>query len=167
VRSAVRFAAFNEEYSTAKILQQVNSIICFDEVLKDILSSLSLLLIDSETNRITYAGAGDLPLLQYSNETGELTMVSSSGLLLGLFEEGNYTEKEIVLNQGDRLFVFTDGMIDFIDKTGKKSDYNQFSKTLKPFMEKENNFTHIAKSLFSGNLNEQVDDRSIISIYKN
>jgi sigma-B regulation protein RsbU (phosphoserine phosphatase) len=167
VRSAVRFAAFNEEYSTARILQQVNSIICFDEVLKDILSSLSLLLIDSETNRITYAGAGDLPLQHYNNETGELTMVSSSGLLLGLFEEGNYTEKEIVLNQGDRLFVFTDGMIDFIDKTVKKSDYNQFSKTLKPFMEKENNFTYIAKSLFSGNLNEQVDDRSIISIYKN
>lgn len=167
VRSAVRFAAFNQEYSTAKILQQVNDVICFDEVLKDILSSLSLLLIDSETGKISYAGAGDLPLLQYSSETGELTSVSSSGLLLGLFEQGNYTEREIVLNQGDRLFIFTDGMIDFVDKTGKKSDYNQFSKTLKPLLEKENNFRYIAERLFAGNLNEQVDDRSIISIYKN
>jgi sigma-B regulation protein RsbU (phosphoserine phosphatase) len=166
VRSAVRFAAFNHEYSTARIMQQVNSIICFDEVLKDILSSLSLLLIDSETNKITYSGAGDLPLLQYKSETDELVSVSSSGLLLGLFEEGNYSEREIVLKEGDRLFVFTDGMIDFIDATGKKSDYNQFSKTLKPFVKKENNFTHIAKTLFDGNLNEQVDDRSIISIYK-
>ncbi|MES2810702.1 MAG: fused response regulator/phosphatase [Bacteroidota bacterium] len=167
VRSAVRFAAFNQEYSTARIMQQVNSIICFDEVLKDILSSLSLLLIDTETNRITYSGAGDLPLLQYTEETGELVSVSSSGLLLGLFEEGNYSEREIVLKPGDRLFVFTDGMIDFIDATGKKSDYNQFSKTLKPFMEKENNFTQLAQTLFAENLNEQVDDRSIISIYKN
>ncbi|WP_214071953.1 SpoIIE family protein phosphatase [Mucilaginibacter sp. dw_454] len=167
VRSAVRFAAFNNEYSTSKILQQVNAIICFDEVLKDILSSLSLLLIDSETNKITYSGAGDLPLLHYSLEADELNMVSSSGLLLGLFEEGNYSEKEIQLKQGDRLFIFTDGMIDFIDATGKKSDYNQFLKTLKPFMEKENNFTDIASKLFNNNLNEQVDDRSIISIYKN
>jgi sigma-B regulation protein RsbU (phosphoserine phosphatase) len=167
VRSAVRFAAFNQEYSTARIMQQVNSIICFDEVLKDILSSLSLLLIDTETNKITYSGAGDLPLLQYSNETAELTSVSSSGLLLGLFEEGNYSEREIILKPGDRLFVFTDGMIDFVDATGKKSDYNQFSKTLKPFMEKENNFAQLAQKLFAENLNEQVDDRSIISIYKN
>ncbi|MCC8425416.1 SpoIIE family protein phosphatase [Mucilaginibacter sp. UR6-11] len=167
VRSAVRFAAFNKEYSTSKILQQVNSIICFDEVLKDILSSLSLLLIDSETKRITYSGAGDLPLLHYNHEAGDLSMISSSGLLLGLFEEGNYSEKEIILKPGDRLFVFTDGMIDFIDKTGKKSDYNQFLKTLNPFMRKENNFTDIAANLFSNNLSEQVDDRSIISIYKN
>lgn len=167
VRSAVRFAAFNNEYSTAKILQQVNTIICFDEVLKDILSSLSLLLIDSQTNKITYSGAGDLPLLHYSYEAGELNMISSSGLLLGLFEEGNYNEKEITLKQGDRLFAFTDGMIDFVDATGKKSDYNQFSKRLKPFMEKQNNFTQIVSDLFNHNLNEQVDDRSIISIYKN
>ncbi len=167
VRSAVRFAAFNQEYSTARILQQVNDVICFDEVLKDILSSLSLLLIDSETGKIKYAGAGDLPLLQYSSDTGELASVSSSGLLLGLFEQGNYTEREIALKPGDRLFIFTDGMIDFVDKTGKKSDYNQFSKTLKPLLEKENNFKYIAERLFAGNLNEQVDDRSIISIYKN
>ena len=167
VRSAVRFAAFNNEYSTARIMQQVNAIICFDEVLQDILSSLSLLLIDTETNKITYSGAGDLPLLHYNREADELQMVSSSGLLLGLFEEGNYSEKEIVLKQGDRLFVFTDGMIDFIDATGKKSDYKQFSKTLKPFMEKDNNFTGIVSNLFNNNLNEQVDDRSIISIYKN
>lgn len=167
VRSAVRFAAFNNEYSTARIMQQVNAIICFDEVLQDILSSLSLLLIDTETNKITYSGAGDLPLLHYNQEADELQMVSSSGLLLGLFEEGNYSEKEIVLKQGDRLFIFTDGMIDFIDDTGKKSDYKQFSKTLKPFMEKDNNFTDIVSNLFNSSLNEQVDDRSIISIYKN
>ncbi|MFD2144888.1 PP2C family protein-serine/threonine phosphatase [Mucilaginibacter antarcticus] len=167
VRSAVRFAAFNQEYSTARIMEQVNSIICFDEVLKDILSSLSLLLIDAETGKITYSGAGDLPLLHYDHVTGELASVSSSGLLLGLFEEGDYSEREIALKPGDRLFVFTDGMIDFVDATGKKSDYNQFSKTLKPFMEKENNFTQLAQTLFAENLNEQVDDRSIISIYKN
>ncbi|GAA4097319.1 response regulator [Mucilaginibacter panaciglaebae] len=167
VRSAVRFAAFNNEYSTAKILQQVNSIICFDEVLKDILSSLSLLLIDSETNKITYSGAGDLPLLHYRSESAELNMISSSGLLLGLFAEGNYNEKEIILKQGDRLFIFTDGMIDFVDANGKKSDYNRFSKALKPFIAKENNFTEIVSNLFNHNLNEQVDDRSIISIYKN
>lgn len=166
VRSAVRFAAFNNEYSTSKILQQVNAIICFDEVLQDILSSLSLLLIDTESDKITYSGAGDLPLLHYNHKADELNMISSSGLLLGLFQDGNYSEKEIELQPGDRLFVFTDGMIDFIDATGKKSDYNQFSKTLKPFMKKENNFNDMVLSLFNQNLNEQVDDRSIISIYK-
>jgi sigma-B regulation protein RsbU (phosphoserine phosphatase) len=167
IRSAVRFAAFNEEYSTSNILQQVNNIICYDDVLKDILSSLSLLLIDSENNRITYSGAGDLPLLHYKRKDDKLKSVSSSGLLLGLFAQGNYSEQEIMLEKGDKLFIFTDGLIDFADKSGKKSDYNLFSKTLQPYLTNDNAFEQIKDELFSKEKSEQVDDQSIISIYKN
>ncbi|MGZ3871959.1 MAG: SpoIIE family protein phosphatase [Mucilaginibacter sp.] len=167
VRSAVRFAAFNEEYSTAKILQQVNEVICFDNVLNDILSSLSLLLIDSETGRITYSGAGDLPLLHYNSKHKLLDPVKSSGLLLGLFSNGDYSEQEIILDKDDRLFIFTDGMTDFGDFTGKRSDYSLFSKSLQPFLENNQPFASIKEDLFNRSLAYQVDDSSIISINKN
>jgi sigma-B regulation protein RsbU (phosphoserine phosphatase) len=167
VRSAVRFAAYNGEYSTAKILKQVNDVICFDDVLKDILSSLSLLLVNTETGRITYSGAGDLPLLHYEAAEGKLKTIGSQGLLLGLFANGDYDEQEIILQRGDGLFLFTDGMIDFTDSTGKKSDYEQFSKKLGSFLEQAGNFEYLKDSLFNNNLNRQVDDQSIISIYKN
>lgn len=167
VRSAVRFAAFNEEYDVAAILQKVNSIICFDNVLKDILSSLSLLLVDSETGRITYSGAGDLPLLHYKAANNHINTISSSGLLLGLFEQGNYTRQEIILEKGDRLFIFTDGMIDFADETGKKSDFALFLKTLHPYLIMDDAFAKMKQKLFTKHLGKQVDDQSIISIYKN
>lgn len=167
IRSAVRFAAFNENYSTSNILQKVNNLICYDDVLMDILSSLSLVLIDNERNRVTYSGAGDLPLLHYKSQKNQLSPVSSSGLLLGLFPDGNYSEQEIILEPNDQLFIFTDGMIDFEDETGKKSDYTLFSKKLHPFLTKPNALELMKTGLFTQNLNEPVDDRSIISIYKN
>jgi sigma-B regulation protein RsbU (phosphoserine phosphatase) len=166
IRSAVRFAAFNGEYSTAKILQQVNDVICFDEVLKDILSSLSLMLIDSETATITYSGAGDLPLLHYKQAENKFVHISSSGLLLGLFADGSYNEQQIKLLPNDGLFIFTDGMIDFADISGKKSDYNRFASVLQGMLATQTSFTDM-KTQFEQHLQGQVDDQSIIGIYKN
>lgn len=165
IRSAVRFAASDHEYSTANILFKVNNIICLDDVLKDILSSMALLLVDTTTGNITYSGAGDLPLLHYKAAKKNIDPVSSSGLLLGLFEQGVFNEQVISLAPGDKLFVFTDGMIDFADATGNKSDYNMFSKMLLPNLKNGEGFAGI-KGLFDKGLNTQVDDRSIICINK-
>ena len=165
IRSAVRFAAFNGEYSTAKILRQVNDVICLDEVLKDILSSLSLVLIDSESAIITYSGAGDLPLLHYKQAENKFKHISSSGLLLGLFADGSYSEQQLTLQPNDGLFIFTDGMIDFADGTGKKSDYNRFASHLLDMLKTGGSFTDMKKD-FEQNLQGQVDDQSIICIYK-
>jgi sigma-B regulation protein RsbU (phosphoserine phosphatase) len=165
IRSAVRFAAFNGEYSTAKILRQVNDVICFDEVLKDILSSLSLVLIDSESGVITYSGAGDLPLLHYKQAENKFVHISSSGLLLGLFADGSYSEQQILLQPNDGLFIFTDGMIDFADDVGKKSDYNHFAAKLLSSLQTQPLFADM-KTQFDNDLQGQVDDQSIIAIYK-
>lgn len=167
IRSAVRFSAFNEEYSTATILYKVNNVICFDDVLKDILSSLSLLLIDSESDKVTYSGAGDLPLLHYSAAEQKFTPINSSGLLLGLFPDGRYDEQEIILKTEDKLFAFTDGMIDFRDLTGKKSDYDLFSGSLLPFLTTPDYFDKIKSEILTKDTDNRVDDSSIIILYKN
>jgi sigma-B regulation protein RsbU (phosphoserine phosphatase) len=166
VRSAIRFAAFNEDYSTVDILNKVNSVICFDNILKDILSSLSLLLIDSETGALTYSGAGDLPLVHYQHAQRQVSTISSSGLLLGLFENGNFNEQNIILEPGDSLFIFSDGLIDFSDGTGKKSDFNDFSNLLLQKLSTGENFGQIKEGFLNNGLQEQVDDRSLIRIYK-
>jgi len=165
IRSAIRFAAYNGEYSTAKILQQVNKIICFDDVLADILSSISLLLIDSETGAVTYSGAGDLPLLHYKHAQSKFSTISSSGLLLGLFSDGVYNQQEILMEANDQLFIFTDGMIDFADAGGKKSDYNHFAAEMLEKLQAKDTFTDI-KSHFDALLANQIDDQSVISVYK-
>ena len=167
VRSAIRFAVLDGEYSAAAILHKVNSVICFDNMLKDILSSLSLLLLDSETGEITYAGAGDLPLLHYRANTKQVERIQSTGILLGLFEAGNYDEQKIKLLPHDKLFIFTDGMIDFVADSGKKSDFNSFEENIRPYLQAGDGFEEIKTKLFVANPAQQADDQSIISIYKN
>ena len=166
VRAAIRFGILDHDYSVSSILKKVNNVICLDDILKDILSSLSLLMIDNQTQEISYSGAGDLPLLHYESKTAKFKKISSDGLLLGLFSDGNYTEKNVHLEKDDQLFIFTDGMIDFSDVTGKKSDYNFFAEQLEPYVNKKYSFDDIKTNLFKPAIATRVDDCSIINIYK-
>ncbi|MEO6150546.1 MAG: SpoIIE family protein phosphatase, partial [Mucilaginibacter sp.] len=137
-------------------------------VLQDILSSLSLILIDSEKQTLTYSGAGDLPLLHYDAEAKQVNIIKSAGLLLGLFAEGSYNENEIILKDTDQLFIFTDGLIDFASESGSKSDYNLFAEKINSWL-KDNetaDFRQMKKDLFNIDGDKQVDDCSIINIYK-
>ncbi len=166
IRSAVRFGILSGDHSTASILQKVNSVICYDEVLKDMMASTSLLMIDHRLGLVSYSGAGDLPLLKYEAHSRQLMQISSSGLLLGLFREGNYMEQVIELLPGDQLFVFTDGIIDFADRDNKKTDYQLFSKKLLALLQQDVCFSEIKTQLLQPDVNRQVDDSSIINIQR-
>ncbi|MCD8739491.1 fused response regulator/phosphatase [Mucilaginibacter roseus] len=166
VRSAVRFATLSNEFSPANILQKVNSIICLDDVLQDILSSLSLVLIDTESGLITYAGAGDLPLLHYNANTQQLQQVTTDGLLLGMFAGVSYTEQQLVLNPTDQLFIFTDGMIDVADNGKIKTDYENFKYKLSELLTAGISFEEIKQQLFNLSPDIVVDDQSIINIVR-
>lgn len=166
IRAAIRFCILNNDYSVGSILQKVNDVICLDDVLKDILSSLSLLMIDSQTHIITYSGAGDLPLLHFEADTLTLKQISGDGLLLGLFSGNEYTEQQINLSENDQLLIFTDGMIDFSNESGKKSDYNTFANNIDLMLNKKYSFKRIQDELFEPSLAVQVDDCSIIRIRK-
>ncbi|MGN6640622.1 MAG: SpoIIE family protein phosphatase [Mucilaginibacter sp.] len=166
IRAAIRFGIMNGDFSTADILQKVNSVICFDNALKDILSTMSLVMIDKQENTIAYSGAGDLPILHYKAETGEMEQVESPGLLLGVFTDGMYTEQKVELKPNDQLFVFTDGMIDYEENGEKKSDYNKFKNRLLSMIENKLTFKQIRQKLLDNLSPALVDDCSIINIQK-
>ena len=165
IRAAVRFGASGIDNSSAVILQKINDVICDDEGLCDILSSVSLIRVDKQTGRLSYAGAGDLPLLHYHGATGEFSQVGSSGLLLGLMPDGNFTEQEISLAQDDQLFIFTDGLIDIAATEGSKSDYGLFERQLRQHLNDGKTFNDLKSSL-QQQLANLVDDSSIIHISK-
>jgi sigma-B regulation protein RsbU (phosphoserine phosphatase) len=166
IRAAVRFGVSDTDNSTATILQKINKVIYHDEGLRDILSSVSLIRVDKQSGQLSYAGAGDLPLLHYQAATRQLTSVESSGLLLGLMPDGNYTEQMIDLNTGDELFIFTDGLIDFAFGDGKKSDYQAFAARLQQHIANKQGFKELKDKLQQQSA-QLVDDSSILSIQKN
>lgn len=168
VRSAVRLCVMDGDLSPARILKKINRVVVQDEALQDTLSSLSLVLIDSETGKVTYSGGGDLPMLFYRAASGEIRQLQSGGLLLGLMEDGGYDEQEVDLSTGDKLVFFSDGMTDFGDERGKHSDYQAFAESLVPYFSSPDAFGEL-KLRFDGHYVDdvQVDDCSLVFIQKN
>lgn len=167
IRAAIRFCVLDQDFDLATIVQKINKLIYLDESLQNILSSLSLLLLDTHTGEVHYTGAGDLPLIDYRHETGETSTVQSAGLLLGLLEDGFYDNKTISMKPGDQLVIFTDGMIDIPSNGSKKSDYPFFVEKIRPYLGQPESFALIREQVLERiDDSNQMDDASIIFIEK-
>ena len=167
IRAAIRFCVLDNDFTLKTIVQKINKLVYLDESLQNILSSLSLLLLDNQTGQISYTGAGDLPLISFDSEQQSATTVLSSGLLLGLLEDGFYDEQIIQMKSGDQLAIFTDGMIDIPSNGSKKSDYPFFVEKIRPYLGKFKSFDLIKTNVLDQiNDSNQMDDASIIFIEK-
>jgi phosphoserine phosphatase RsbU/P len=165
IRAAIRFSLSEPAYSGAALLQKINEVIYHDDGLRDILCSLSLLCLDKHSGQIYYAGAGDLPLLHYHHVTRQVSRIESTGLLLGMMPDGNYTGQTLRFTEGDQLLLFTDGLIDFVAPSGKKSDYQAFETYIKQQLDGGVTFTELKQQLQLQSA-QMVDDSSIIYIQK-
>lgn len=167
IRSAIRLCVFDGISSPAKILNKINRIVCLDPVLGDVLSTLSLMMIDESTSKVYYAGAGDLPIIHFKKAEDEVVCIKSEGLLLGIIENGLYQEDVLQMLPGDQIVAITDGMIDFDGEKGKTSDYPLFVRSLKPLLGQEDTYKEIKSEMFSENGEGSiVDDRSLVIIEK-
>ena len=67
-------------------------------------------ILDPKSVRLSYANAGhDLPYLRRNGEAEELM---ARGMPLGLMPGMGYEEKQIVLERGDRVFFYSDGLVE-------------------------------------------------------
>jgi sigma-B regulation protein RsbU (phosphoserine phosphatase) len=71
--------------------------------------------LDTTTGRLTFANAGhNVPLLLRAG--GRLEEVMSRGMVLGIMDDMEYDEDEIVLAPGDALVLYTDGITEAMDR---------------------------------------------------
>jgi sigma-B regulation protein RsbU (phosphoserine phosphatase) len=163
IRSAIRLCVFDGNYALPVILNKLNRVICADELLSDIFSTVSILLIDDEACTICYAGAGDLPVLKYEKGKEQLINYQSEGILLGFSDHVQFSDVKIGLEESEELYIVSDGMIDFQINDEKKSDMNMFKEKLFELKRNDEPTEHIVNNLFNKHTS-QVDDCSIIII---
>ncbi|RXF72552.1 fused response regulator/phosphatase [Arcticibacter tournemirensis] len=165
IRSAIRLCVFEGDISTASIVNKINRVVNLDPVLSDVLSTLSLVMINHKTTEVRYTGAGDMPPIFYNRAAGSCSQVQSSGMLLGVMPDGQYDEQIIDMLPGDQLIIVTDGMTDFRNKGGTKTDYRLFVEKVGPLLGRENTMEFIKKETFSEQADSEViDDRSLLFI---
>jgi serine phosphatase RsbU (regulator of sigma subunit) len=78
------------------------------------------LYIDIDNGTATYAGAAHPPMLLWQSKTGRAIECVENGLMLGPFLDSRYSAITFSLEDGDRIALITDGIIEAKDSSEKE-----------------------------------------------
>jgi serine phosphatase RsbU (regulator of sigma subunit) len=86
--------------------------------------------LDAATGRFAYANCGHNPPLVV-RATGRVDLLGSSGPFLGVFAQAEHESGEAVLEPGDRLVLFTDGVVDTFHADGTEFGVDRLADTIR------------------------------------
>jgi sigma-B regulation protein RsbU (phosphoserine phosphatase) len=72
--------------------------------------------LDSEAGVLRYSAAGHPPMLLLRN--GQASGIEENGLMLAAFDFAAYTNAALPLHRGDRLLLYTDGIVEAANAAG-------------------------------------------------
>src|SRR5215203_4099003 len=108
-RTLLRAAYRMGSPAPGEILEQVNNILYRDIPANMFVTCLAALL-DSRSGRLQYANAGhDLPYVRHADGVGRLR---ARGMPLGLMPNMSYEQKEITLEPGESILLYSDGLVE-------------------------------------------------------
>ena len=73
-----------------------------------------------EEKKFVYTNANHPPPLVLKADSDEIIELNTEGFFIGIFENSEFEEKEIILNKGDRILFYTDGIIEAMDSEGNE-----------------------------------------------
>src|SRR5229473_3197843 len=116
----------------ARVLAGLNHALCgkFEEHFV----TAAYVFVDLEKLVLRYAGAGHPPLLLASlsapGRDSESREVEANGLMLGLFPDAAYAAVEIPLGAGDRILLYTDGILESMNAAREEFGKSRLKKFL-------------------------------------
>ncbi|MDR2544123.1 MAG: PP2C family protein-serine/threonine phosphatase [Methanobrevibacter sp.] len=127
--------------------------------------------LELSSGKLNYVNAGHDPPFISRNYSNYTVLTSEPHLVLGVVEDITYTQYETTISEGDRLYLYTDGIIEGINKKNEQFSKNRLLDIL------NNNKTNNIKELIleiKRDLNEfthgmeQFDDETMVILeYKN
>jgi len=103
-------AQSSHAFDPARVLVGLNQSLCGK--FKQHFVTAAYIFVDMEKNSIGYAGAGHPPLLLWRTSRGNTSEVLQNGLILGLFPEATYSVVEVLVEPGDKIILYTDGILE-------------------------------------------------------
>ena len=94
-----------------EVLRRVNARLSQDVLAQGLFLTAGYVLLDAETGELRVASAGHPPIL-LQRAGGEHVLLERTGPALGLVEDVELTEHRLTLEPGDRLMLYTDGLLD-------------------------------------------------------
>ena len=103
-----------EELSPRELCRRLNRTLCEVTPVSKFVSFFYAVL-DGATNRFTYCNAGHNPPLLVRAD-GRVSELNAAGAVLGQFPDWVYEQSDLELAPGDRLMLFTDGLVEASDQ---------------------------------------------------
>jgi serine phosphatase RsbU (regulator of sigma subunit) len=86
--------------------------------------------IDMVAGEMSYAGAAHPPLFVRSAGDGDVSTVEENGLMIGPFPEATYTSVKRRLSPGDRIVMYTDGIVETPNSAEEQFGDNRLKQSL-------------------------------------
>lgn len=100
-----------------ELCARVNSVMC-DNIVSHRFITCFYALLDTQNKKLSYTNAGHFPPMLFRD--GACLRLKEGGPVLGIFPEGHYTQGEIDLRPGDCLVLFTDGVTEARNASGRE-----------------------------------------------
>ena len=88
-------------------------------------------LLDPRTQTLRFSSAGHLDPYVYRAATRDLHPLSSWGFPLGVRRREPFREHDVEFSAGDRLILYSDGLIEALDDDGEPFGFERFEHTLR------------------------------------
>ena len=123
------WVASHHSLSPAAVAEEVHEAMLDISEQSDMFVTAFYGVLERSTGRLTYANAGhERPLLLHPD--GSLTTLQSRGRFLGMIEGLSLNEYQVDLRPGHRLVVFSDGVVDALDRRGEQFGHERLGRLL-------------------------------------
>lgn len=105
--------------STAEILASLNEVLYADLNQSGLFITLFYAKYDPQARILTYSSAGHVPPLLYRKPGATCRELDAEGLIVGVRREVAFEERELRLEEGDVLILYTDGIVESRNEAGE------------------------------------------------
>jgi sigma-B regulation protein RsbU (phosphoserine phosphatase) len=125
--------------------------------------TLCYAIYDAKTRLLKFSNSGVPPPIICKQ--GKVSPLSAEGFPLGMFDAAEYQEREVVIEPGDCLVLYTDGLVETRDVRGEEFGYERLEEVL------EKNYRLKAKKVIESIFaqiekfsldNRKLDDQTIV-----
>ena len=160
---AVSEASDSSSSSPGKVLERVNETL-FARIPSNMFVTCFYAILDPNSGSLAYANAGhDLPYLHRHGEAEELR---ARGMPLGLMPGMGYEEKEVILEAGEAVLFYSDGLVEAHDPKGEMFGFPRLRALISEHAEEGSIGDFLMKELYSFVEEgwEQEDDITLLTL---
>ncbi|MFN3659617.1 MAG: PP2C family protein-serine/threonine phosphatase [Brevinematales bacterium] len=89
--------------------------------------------LNLEKGCLSYTSAGHMPLLYYSAHSHTLASLHTKGTILGVFQNPVFESQRVEMVPHDKIFLFTDGLVDIQNRAGEWFGIEKLEKTVRQY----------------------------------